>query len=471
MPIGKHKPLHRIDAKSSFTGGGAVEATAASYAPPAIKSIPEPEDLVLDSGIGRSAVTPTAYITAVWSRPSGSVPQSYIIQVSEDSTFPDGETTAAPTLTESATLDKLKTATLYYVRVAAVYRSIQSGWSDTASETTPADTVPPSPVTSAAADFTTGDLVLTWTNPTSDNLKDVEVDIYASNGGALLLTDHSATGSYILTAVDNLRITAGAGDPTLYIRLRARSYGNVYSTNVFVSATKTAPTAPAGLTTSWAGDTGTAGPDCTISWTAANYIRHYVLTIDGTARQVAGTANRYTYSLDTNRAEHSGTPDPALSITIAAVDRLLQSSTNSSTTATNAAPATPTATLEQGAVSGLHATVTSTPPADFLAYEFVFKRESTTVATVVTPQASAAYPMQGAGDTGYHSWTVVIRQKDAFGQFSATVTPAAVAFEALTLAGIRALIGYTDSLGTAPATLKTAFADGNVSSGGVSYAA
>lgn len=470
MP-GKDKLNRRIDAKASFTGGGAIEAAAASYAPPAIKAIGAPEDLILDSFLGRSAVTPTTYITAIWSRPSGADPQEYRVQISESSSFPDGQTETVGALTESATLDKLKPATLYYVRVAAVYRSIQSEWSDTASETTPVDTTPPDPVTSAAGDFTTGHLLLTWDNPASENFKDVEIDIYASNGGALLRTDYSATGSYRYAADTNLRDTAGVGDPSLYVRLRARSYGNVYSTAVFVSATKAAPTAPSGLTTSWAGDTGLAGADCVISWTAANYIRHYLLTIGGVARQVAGAANRYIYTLDANRAENAGTPDPTLTITLAAVDHLLQSSTDSSTSATNAAPATPTATLEQGAVSGLHATVTSTPPADFLAYEFVFKRESTTVATVITPQASAAYPMQGANDTGYHSWTVVIRQEDAFGQFSSTVTPAAVAFEALTLGGLRAMIGYSDSLGTAAATLKAAFADGITTSGGVSYAA
>jgi hypothetical protein len=129
------------------------------------------------------------------------------------------------------------------------------------------------------------------------------------------------------------------------------------------------------------------------------------------------------------------------------------------------------ATLTTGAVSGLFATVTSTPPADFWRYEFVFKRDGTTVATVFSAGSTYHYEMLGAGDTGFHSWTVVVRQEDLFAQFSATHTPSAVAFEGLTLTYLRDDIVYSDSIATAAATLKTAMADDVRNSGGVSYAA
>jgi hypothetical protein len=467
MP-GKDKFSRRIDKAAAFTGGGAVETTTPNYAPPAIKTIPVPDDLVLGSFIGQSSAAPTAGITAEWSRPSGSVPQEYRIQVSESNTFPDGETTTYTALTESATMDGLKPATLYYVRVAAVFRRIQSGWSDTASETTPNDTTPASaPTSPAAAWIGVGDLRITWVNPTEENFKWVHVRVRASSGGTILREFESRAGVWVYRLAENLADTGGVGDSSLYVEMYSVTYSNVNSSTVNTGLiTKAVPATPAGFAQSWTGDAGLAGPDLTLSWTAANDAFAYRLTLNGVARQFAG--NRYTYSLDANRAENSGTPDPSITYSLVAVDGFGQVSTAVSGTATNAAPATPTATLEQGAVSGLHATVTSTPPADFLAYEFVFKRESTTVATVVTPQASAAYPMQGANDQGYHSWTVVIRQKDVFGQFSATVTPAAVAFEALTLAGLRAGAEYTDSDGNNAATLAF-LKDGSLTTTWVGY--
>jgi hypothetical protein len=148
-----------------------------------------------------------------------------------------------------------------------------------------------------------------------------------------------------------------------------------------------------------------------------------------------------------------------------------QNSTAASGTATNAAPPTPTVTLTAGAVAGITATAGGTKAADFAAYEYLVKRNSTTVITVESPAQSFTYDMSAAADAGFHSWTVLVRQKDAFGQYSGTVTSSAVAFEALTISYLREGVAYVDSIATATATLKTAMTDGVVASGGVSYSA
>lgn len=473
MPIGKNKLNRRIDKPASFTGGAEVEASTPDYAPPAVKtgSIPAPESLALDSFIGRSAATPTAYISATWDRPFGSDPQEYRVQVSASNTFPDGTTTTYATRTESATLDGLKPNTTYYVRVKAVYRSIESDWSDTASETTPNDTTPAAQPTGLSGTWIgTGDLQISFTPPTDENYKDTEFKIYASNGGTLYRTIYSRASPVIYRVAENLQDTSGAGDPSLYLEVRSRTYSNtINNTSVpTLTTTKSAPSAPT-LAHSWTGDAGTAGADLKFTWSAIADAAYYTLALNGGTAQRHG-ANVYTYTYAHNVADNGTNGDPTITYSLRAVDGLGQQSTAVSGTATNAAPATPTATLEQGAVSGIHATVTSTPPADFWRNEFVFKRDGTTVATVLSASATARYEMQGASDVGYHSWTVVIRQEDLFAQFSSTVTPSAVAFEALTLAGLRAMARYTDSSGSSESTL-AALKDGITTSGGVTYAA
>lgn len=468
MSFGKDKPRRRIDAPAKFTGGLEVTDSVPDFAPPAVKAIPAPTGLALTSGIGRSSAAPSAYISATWNRPYGVDPQSYVIQVSTASTFPDGATTTATALNESATLTELKPSTLYYVRVAAVYHAIQSGWSATASNTTPTDTTPAAQPTALAGTWIgTGDLLLTWTNPADDNFKDVEIRIYASNGGTLYRTVHSAAGRFLYTVAMNLLDTAAVGDPSLYVLARSRTFSNVINNTSVPSltTTKAAPAAPT-LAQSWSGDTGTAGADLKFTWTAISDAAYYLLQLNGlTAQRIGSTV--YTYTLVHNQADNT-TADPTITYNLKAVDGLGQQSTAVTGTATNAAPATPTATLTQGAVSGLYAVVTSTPPADFLTYEYVFKRDGSTVATVLSRQAAIAYMMQGAGDDGFHSWTVVIRQQDAFAQFSATVTPSAVAFEGLTLIGLRAGAAYTDVYGNTAAGLLP-LKDGLTNVSGVTY--
>jgi len=443
-----------------------------------------PIGVTLTTGIIYASAAPQSYIAIAWTPPdtnTGATPDRYTIQVSTNTTFTATGTITieiAPATpdTPSARVDGLPPNTLHYVRLRAIVGGFPGDWSsmspltDNVNRITTAQDLAAAgvPTSIGAVWIGYGDLLITWTNPTEANFKDVQIVVRASSGGTIYRTTYSAAGRFLYTLAMNLADTAGAGDSSLYVELRSRTFSNVLGTIVNTGLiTKAVPGTPAGFAQSWSGDTGAAGADLTMNWTNAADASYWTLTLDSVARRV--NANRYTYTFSTNHGEHAGTPDPAIAYSLVAVDGFGQVSTAVSGTATNAAPTAPVATLTEGAVGGLYATVTSTPPADFWRYEFVFKRESTTVATVYSTGATYRYEMQGASDGGVHSWTVVVRQEDLFAQFSATHTPSAVVVEALTLGYLRDDIVYSDSLGTAAATLKTAMADDVRDSGGVGY--
>jgi hypothetical protein len=473
-PIGKHRQRLRIDAAPDAPFGVSIgnDEGQVVITPPAPPTIPAPTGLDLTTTLTYSAVTSGARIVATWAGLETYDLEYYVLELATDSGFTAlyGAYTTAPNQ-NSASVDGLPLNTTYYGRVRTIVGTTPSDWSATDSVTTPAaDTVAPSaPSGQAAAFINAGDLVVTWTNPTSANFRDVEIKIYESASKVTnYATLYDATGRRVWTAAENLAATSGVGDPSLYVELRSRNWFTAFSSAVNASATKSAPTAPT-VTHNWTGDAGTAGPDLIFSWAAISDAAKYRVALNGgTARDWAATT--YPYTLEANRAQNT-TADPTISYSITAVDGLSQSSSAATGTATNAAPAAPTATLTQGAVSGLQAAVTSSPPADFLEYEFVFKRDGSTVATILSKQAVCRYEGGAAGDEGYHSWTVVIRQKDAFAQFSSTVTPSAVTFEWLSLSYLRSQVEYSDSIATAAATLKSALSDNVTDSGGVSYSA
>lgn len=469
----KQRELKRIDVQPPFKFGVVTEATTStdSPAPPVFQGVTPPTNVQLSTAVYESAVTPSAIIGVTWTEPGGYDPVTYRVQYSTDSTF---ATDYATIVAEqpSASIYPVPANTLYYVRVATVYRSQVSDWSAAASITTAQDTTPPADVSSQAATFIgVGDLVVTWTNPTSLNFKDVEINIYASNGGALLATINDATGRYVWTAAQNLAATAGAGDPSLYVTLQARSFGNVMSaTALSASATKSAPSAPT-ISVDF------TGRDAVYTITPPSDAAKLSLVADTgvTARTIA-VAGRYAYSFDANRLDHSGTPDPVLSYSWTAIDGLNQSSTATTGTATNAAPSAPTVTITLG-FSQILCTVTSTKAADFEAYEYKWTRDaSTVVRTLESASSEQAYEASGSGDEGSHTWTCTVRQKDAFGQFSTATVSSSVTLDNLTIGYLRSGAFYSDSpdnntfVPPASGTL-SALKDGVTASGGVTYAA
>lgn len=466
----KSRPTLRIDAASLLdTVGIAVDAID-DPAPPAMAAVEAPSGLSLSTLLGRSATTPVAIVNAVWVPPDGydtadsTNTLSYLIQWSTDSTFA-AHAIGQAALQPSASIGGLTTGTLYYFRVAAVYRTVQSPWSASASITTAIDTTAPAAPSAPAASFQgIGDLVISWTNPTSANFRDVEIKIYDGSGlGTLYATLYDATGRRIWRAADNLAATSNVGDPTVYVVLRARSWGGIFSTTVNTgTVTKAAPTAPT-ISVDFTGRDAVY----TITPPSDAAKLSFVADTSVTARVIA-TAGRYVYTFDANRLDHSGTPDPSLAYSWTAIDGLNQASSATTGTATNAAPSAPTVSLI-GGFSQLIASVTSAPAADFLAYEYVWKRDGSTVLTLESAGSEQQYATGAAGDQGSHSWTCTVRQKDVFGQYSSATASSAVVLDTLTIAYLRAGLIYTDSVGNTVAALAILKDDDR--SVGVGYAA
>lgn len=453
----KHRQQLRIDQKALDDTAAAAVGTSIDFisspAPPAMNAIEAPYNLALSTTLAQSAVTPQAYINATWTPPDNIdiATLSYLVQWSTDPTF--ATNTLGQAANQASASFRVATGTLYYVQVAAIYNSVYSPFSVAASITTAIDTTPPAPPTSAAAVFIgAGDLVITWVNPASANFENVQIGIYES---AAKVTQYAllydATGRRVWTASENLAATSQAGDPSVYVELKAVSWGGVFSTAVNTGlVTKAVPATPAGLTTSWAGDAGAAGPDLAISWTLQTDAAYYILSIDGIARTLL--APRLIYPLDQNRSEHAGTPDPVLSLSLVAVDGLKQSSSAAAQTATNAAPGAPTITLN-GAFSQLVCAVTAGRAADFLAWEYAWKRDGSGVLTLQSASSEQQYAIGTIADSGVHSWTCSVRQIDQFGQFSSATVSSAVVLDALTIDFLRAAANYTDSDGNSASTL------------------
>lgn len=383
MPgIGKRKIKLYIDQQpiSPFATAGADASSAGGVdggAPPAPPTIPAPTGLALAVGLEQSAVTPSAYIAATWQGLETYDSETYRVQVATDSGFTALVGTYATGQNQnSATIPHLKTSTTYYVRVQTIVGNAESDWSTSANITTGADTTVPGVPTSPAGAFAgIGDFVITWTNPTSANFRDVEITIRASAGGTIYGTFYDATGRYVWPAAANLAATSGAGDPSLYAELRSRSWANVFSTLV---------------------NTGLI---------------------------------------------------------------------------TKSAPSTPTVTLVKGATHVLAATISSARGVDVYQYEFVFKRDGSTVATVLTADSSAMYELSAAGDAGYHSWTVVARARDGLGQYSSSsAASGAVVVDLLTLDLLRSGLLFSDSDSNTQSALAV-LKDAITASGGISYAA
>lgn len=466
---GKQRIQRYIDQQPAARFGAATADVTEDLAPPAIPSLDTVEDLALDSFLQRSAGTPFALISATWSQPDGTEPQRYAVQWSTDSDFPSDNTGGFDAPYPSCSIENLKTNTLYYVRVAAVYRTIQGPWCDAVSITTENDTVPPSQPTSISWDWQAdGDLLIRFTPASEDNYRDTEIRIWNDSGkGVLYTTGYAAPGFFVWPLAEQRRAQSNPSvlDAAVYIELRSRNWVEYYSSAVTPASqpSKAAPSAPAGLTSSWAGDTGTAGADCVISWTANTLIRRWVLTIDGVDRDVSG--NKYTYTLDANTSEHSGTPDPTLSVSLVGYDALGQVSPSSSISPTNAAPAAPSSvTIAAGGPSNLVIDIGGTTSPDFRDYTVRILRDSSPVETLTTTEPFFMRSMTVPG-----TYQVGVKANDMFGQPSASETmSSAVVLDFITIERLRADTQYSDSAGTAAATLD-GLKDGNTASTVVSY--
>lgn len=457
--------VRRIDLEPAQSiGGGDIISSAESIAPPIPAALSGPRNLVATAGpIVRSAATPQAYIDVAWEAPINALePQSYLIERDTTSAFTNPQRDYAYQIgTRLAVPTGLQSGILYYFRVAAVYANgQQSDWSNIASATTVTDTTPPSAPSNQALTFIgAGDAVITHTPSNSENYRDTEILIYNDTSKTVqyaIISD--ATGRIVWTAAQNRAATAGAGDASLYIELRSRSWSNVYSSAVNTGlVTKAAPTAPT-VTSDF------SGVDCVYTITPpsdAATVR-FVADTSVTARDI-GVVGRYAYVFDQNRLDHSGTPDPVLSYNFTAVDGLGQASTAATGTATNAAPSAPSVTLE-GGVGVVVARVTSTQPNDLDVYEYVWKRNTVTILTLESKAAEQTLNIINSG-----SYTVTVRTKDVFAQYSSAITPSAVQAD-FGLDLLRATLEYSDDISSTTSAL-SALKDTVITSGGIAYTA
>ena len=463
--------LRRIDEKRPDTGGGAIvpPGGGAPAGAPAVGVPGVPQSVrIVNTFLLHSQGQGLAGANVAWAAPTGTSPDSYLVQWDVASGFTAPTTRTAPRGQLSIALDAMPTGATVYVRVAALIGGVQGAWSATASAATPSDTTPPSPVTGLAFSWSglTGDLTISWTNPTSTNLRDVRVRIYASNGGAMLREVFWPGQSYVWTRGQQYADTGGAFDPSVYVVVTARSWGGAFSTDATGTATPAAPATPAGLTHSWAGDAGTAGAGLLVTWTLSSAVAGYRLSVDGTARDV-GLTGRYEYGFTQNQAEHAGAADPVLSLSLVAVDALGQTSSAATATATNAAPPATTITVFAG-FSTVGLTIGASAAQDLKDYRVRVYKAGSLVKTVYFTDTRPTYAIED----GDGSYTFDVAARDVFGQIgtaSAQTTATAITDMASFVANLRSGLIYTDSIGTAQSILAD-LKDGNLTTNVVTYA-
>lgn len=471
----KDTPQRRIDTPTPYVGGGAIiGASTASDLAPAIPTNLLPPDTpeIGAKFVAYSAGTSTAVVNLSWDMAQADLqPVDFVVQWSLSGSFTNPTTRRVGGVRTDAAVDGLPCGVVVYFRVAAIYPgNVQGPWSGTASTTTDTDPTPPAAPTSLNTSWSgrNGDLTISWVNPGSANLKNVRLRIYASNGGALLREVDSTAGRYVWTVAQQYSDTSGTFDTAVYLVLTARSTSNVLSTTDLTgTATLSAPSAPSGLSSSWAGDGGTAGADILITWTVSGAVADYELTIDGGTPRRVGVSGRYVYPYSVNQADHSGTADPVLSLSLKAVDALGQLSTASTATATNAAPAAATASAS-GTFAQLAIVITPSTALDLKHYRIrtYLNGSGTPTDTIVTTSLTYFYEPPSTG-----SWRVDVAAVDLFGQTgtaSGLTTAQALQSVAEFVANLRSRVVYSDSIGTAAVDM-TGLKDGDLTTNAVIY--
>ena len=207
-----------------------------------------------------------------------------------------------------------------------------------------------------------------------------------------------------------------------------------------------------------------SGRDLIISWPAAVGANNYRLTLNGT-RTYEVPNRTYTYTFAENVAQNT-TPDPTISYSIVAVDAFAQTSASPRTgTATNGAPAAPSAVSVTGYFSTMAIVVTATEPEDFLYYRYRVIQTNPSAANVTFNSTTAlrVYSIDTAA-----TYQVGVRVVDAFNQTSSETLSAAVVIDTLTLEDLREDAKYSSIDGTSNAALKAALADNSFVTNGIS---
>lgn len=327
-------------------------------------------------------------------------------------------------------------------------------------------------ITKAAPGNPTG-VTATWDAASGSFLLDW-VDVFDALSYEITLDTKVYTAfssSYTYPVGRNTQDHSGTPDPAITYTIKSVDAFGQKSTGVSATSTLARPATPSGLTSSWASDAGAAGPNCNITWNAQSGVAGYILTIDGIDHDV-GLATRFNYAIDKNRAEHSGTPDPVLTLSLVARDGLGQTSTTPATaTATNAAPPTAAVTLVAGfsvlAIAITPPTVSSLSVADLQDYSIRVIKDGSTLATYTSAAPDVVYKATVRG-----VYQVGVKVRDQFGQLSAETLSSSVTIDAITIDELRSAAIYTDSISTdfTTAPNKTVLRD-DATGAGITYAA
>jgi hypothetical protein len=333
-----------------------------------------------------------------------------------------------------------------------------------------ATSVAPDSVSASSYDFTTGDLNVTWTNPTNAPFKYIEVKIYRDGTKATLYRTLTTSGNRVTWTVDqNYADTVRVGgiptpDPSVTVDIRVIGWLNQASSIDSGTATKAVPSAVTGLTSTWASDTGLADKDIIISWAAVSYIKEYEVTINGILQGYT-TNTFYTYTYQQNVTDNTSPGDPTLAISIKSRDRLLQLSTAATLNAINAAPDSSIFTISYGSgFTSVGGTVALTViPKDYKDIIWTVKSGGTPVKTVYTTDFTATIVDLASG-----TYTLEAQIRDVYDQVSVAKATGSFTIDTITIAELRSDVAYTDDVGNSSASLDV-LRDNILNSGGVLY--
>lgn len=467
----KNDVVKKIDIKTKASGAPLPLIQEDQPVPPAFYLIPAPDTLVLvDQGIQRSTQAPLVMVAISWQEAPNIAPDYYNVEYSEDSGFADAQRRRANTT--SATIDGLKAnGVTYYFRVQAVLGGIYSAYSDTLIVITMTDVSPPPEVTGASAAFQNSDLVITYTIPQSEIIKDVEIKIYNAAHTTLYGTFYTTSQRFVWTAEQNIYATGGTPLTQVSVDIHTRSWTNTFSTTgVNTTATAPVPSTPTGYVSNWISDTGTASEDFITSWLGAANANDYQLTIDG--KNYFTRDVKFVYSYEQNVADHAPTlpsGDPSFVWLLKARDKLGQVSTPVNITVTNAAP--PSGVMNVSATPAFNSIgvfvslLSSTIVQDFDHFEYALLSGVTTLQTYNSPDTIATFEVSTSG-----VYSVTVKIVDKFNQKSPATTVSGLTLDTLTITELRAEAIYTDSFSNASSALNAVMKDGILYTGTLSDA-
>ena len=458
----KNRVVRRVDERNDNlrTGGGdLIQIGSDIPTAPGIIQPPEPNNVVIGTQVLlRTTYTPKVAVNVSWGAPANLLPEFYLIEFAESSDFLTNAIRVTTSLNKIAL--EMKPATDYWVRVKAMIRGMYSDWAyptnyPSVSVTTIGDTIPPGPLTAINTNWTTADLSIRWTNPTSSNFFQTRVRIYDHVGGTLykevfIVGNPGSNSQYIFTLVENENVTSGAYLKSVYYELQAFSLAGIPAvTSQTNTVTKAPPAKPTGLSSSWSSDDGTYDEGVTIAWNNVAGVKDYRIIIDGVEKFTP--AVQYVYGYTENVRDHRPTlvsGDQSLAFTVQARDPLNQLSPGASGTGTNLAPQSSNLSLAVvPGFSSLYAYVAPTNEIlDLYAYRWTLKSGGVNVRSVVsfTPEVTFT-TLKG-------SYVLEVYAVDKFGQKSTTISGAAV-LDGLTIEELRADLKYTSSDGQSQAAL------------------